>query len=98
LIDASLKVEGREQALRRLRAELQRNPSARETARLLDLESEDAQNGSALMMKEVAELLRRATEKTPGYHCGHCGFRAPRYYWKCPGCNEWESFKATPLG
>jgi lipopolysaccharide assembly protein B len=49
-------------------------------------------------MKEVAELLRRATEKTPGYHCGHCGFRAPRYYWKCPGCNEWESFKATPLG
>jgi lipopolysaccharide assembly protein B len=98
LIDASVKVEGRERALRRLRAELQRNPSARETARLLELESEDAANGSAATMKEVAELLRRATEKTPGYHCGHCGFRAPRYYWKCPGCNEWESFKATPLG
>jgi lipopolysaccharide assembly protein B len=101
LIDASVKIEGREKALRRLRAELQRNPSARETARLLDLESEDSANGSngaATTMKEVAELLRRATEKTPGYHCGHCGFRAPRYYWKCPGCNEWESFKATPLG
>jgi lipopolysaccharide assembly protein B len=98
LIDASVKIEGREKALRRLRAELQRNPSARETARLLDLESEDISNGVSSTMKEVAELLRRATEKTPGYHCGHCGFRAPRYYWKCPGCNEWESFKATPLG
>jgi lipopolysaccharide assembly protein B len=50
------------------------------------------------VMKEAADLLRRATEKTPGYHCTHCGFRAPRYYWKCPGCNHWESFKATPLG
>jgi lipopolysaccharide assembly protein B len=101
LIDASIKVEGRERALRRLRAELQRNPSARESARLLELESEEPSNGTngaAATMKEVAELLRRATDKTPGYHCGHCGFRAPRYYWKCPGCNEWERFKATPLG
>lgn len=98
LIDASVKIEGREKALRRLRAELQRNPSARETATLLDLESEDNENGASIVMKEVAELVRRATEKTPGYHCGQCGFRAPRYYWKCPGCNEWESFRATPLG
>ncbi|TAG48317.1 MAG: hypothetical protein EAZ30_07050 [Betaproteobacteria bacterium] len=98
LIDASIKIEGREKALLRLRAELQRNPSARETARLLDLESENESNSGGTTMKEVAELLRRATEKTPGYHCGHCGFHAPRYYWKCPGCNEWESFRATPLG
>ncbi len=98
LVEASAKIEGSAKALVRLRAELQRNPSAREIAKLLDMESENRDEQGALVMKEAAELLRRATEKTPGYHCAHCGFRAPRYYWKCPGCNHWEVFKATPLG
>jgi lipopolysaccharide assembly protein B len=98
LVDASSKIEGNPKALGRLRAELQRNPSAREIAKLLDMESENRDEQGALVMKEAAELLRRATEKTPGYHCTHCGFRAPRYYWKCPGCNSWEAFRATPLG
>jgi lipopolysaccharide assembly protein B len=98
LVDASAKIEGTERALGRLRAELQRNPSAREVARLLDMEAHGRDEASGIMMKEAAELLRRATEKTPGYHCVQCGFRAPRYYWKCPGCNHWESFIATPLG
>ncbi len=98
LIDASTKYEGSPKAMGRLRAELQRNPSAREVAKLLDMESAQRDETSGLLLKESAELLRRATEKTPGYHCAHCGFRAPRYYWKCPGCNTWEAFKATPLG
>ena len=98
LVDASMKIEGRDQALGRLTRALRNQPSAREVARLLELESDKYDANAAETMKEVAQLLRNATEKTPGFHCGHCGFRAPRYYWKCPGCNEWESFRATPLG
>lgn len=98
LIDASLKIEGRDQALDRLKRELTRQPSAREAARLLELESSKYEAAPAQTMNDVAQLLHRATDKIPGFHCGHCGFRAPRYYWKCPGCNEWESFRATPLG
>lgn len=98
LIDASLNIEGRDQALGRLKRELTQQPSARETARLLELESSKSEGQAAHTMTEVAQLLYRATEKTPGFQCAHCGFRAPRYYWKCPGCNEWESFRATPLG
>jgi lipopolysaccharide assembly protein B len=98
LVDASLKIEGRNQALSRLTRALRNQPSAREVARLLELESDKHDADAAGTMKDVAQLLRSATEKTPGFHCGHCGFRAPRYYWKCPGCNEWESFRATPLG
>ncbi len=98
LIDASLKIEGRDQALDRLKRELTKQPSAREAARLLELESSKCDENAARTMNEVAQLLHRATDKIPGFHCGHCGFRAPRYYWKCPGCNEWESFRATPLG
>lgn len=98
LVDASMIIEGRDQALGRLTRALRSQPSAREVARLLELESDQHEAKAAGTMKDVAQLLRNATEKTPGFHCGHCGFRAPRYYWKCPGCNEWESFRATPLG
>jgi len=98
LVDASMKIEGRDQALGRLTRALRNQPSAREVARLLELESDKHGAVAAGTMKDVAQLLRSATEKTPGFHCSHCGFRAPRYYWKCPGCNEWESFRATPLG
>jgi len=98
LVDASIKLESRDMALTRLTRALRSQPSAREVARLLELESDKHDANAAQTMNEVAQLLRNATEKTPGFHCGHCGFRAPRYYWKCPGCNEWESFRATPLG
>lgn len=98
LIDASIKLESRDMALTRLTRALRSQPSAREVARLLELESGKHDADAARTMNEVAQLLRSATEKTPGFHCGQCGFRAPRYYWKCPGCNEWESFRATPLG
>ena len=98
LVDASIKLESRDMALTRLTRALRSQPSAREVARLLELESGKHDASAAQTMNEVAQLLRNATEKTPGFHCGHCGFRAPRYYWKCPGCNEWESFRATPLG
>jgi lipopolysaccharide assembly protein B len=98
LVDASIKLESRDAALVRLTRALRSQPSAREIARLLELESDKHSADAAHTMTEVAQLLRSATEKTPGFHCGHCGFRAPRYYWKCPGCNEWESFRPTPLG
>jgi lipopolysaccharide assembly protein B len=98
LVDASIKLESRDAALVRLTRALRSQPSAREIARLLELESDKHGADAAHTMTEVAQLLRSATEKTPGFHCGHCGFRAPRYYWKCPGCNEWESFRPTPLG
>jgi lipopolysaccharide biosynthesis regulator YciM len=98
LVDASVKLEGRDMALTRLTRALRSQPSAREVARLLELESDKHDASASQTMNEIAQLLRNATEKTPGFHCGHCGFRAPRYYWKCPGCNEWESFQATPLG
>ena len=98
LVDASIKIEGRGRALDRLTRALRNQPSAREIARLLELESDKHDDSVARTMNDIAQLLRSATEKTPGFHCGQCGFRAPRYYWKCPGCNQWESFRATLLG
>ena len=26
------------------------------------------------------------------YKCDNCGFRARQYYWRCPGCQKWETY------
>lgn len=98
LVDASLAIEGADRAIDRLQRALTAQPSARQASRLLELESARHPGAAGTVMHDIAQLLLRATERTPGFHCTHCGFRAPRHYWKCPGCNEWESFCATPLG
>ena len=25
------------------------------------------------------------------FECSECGYRAPKYYGKCPSCSEWET-------
>lgn len=52
-----------------------------------------------IRMKEIiAPYLR----KVGFYRCGHCGFRARQYYWRCPGCQKWETMSTrrsdTPDG
>jgi lipopolysaccharide biosynthesis regulator YciM len=36
------------------------------------------------------------------YRCEQCGFRARQYYWRCPGCQKWETYSPkrteTPEG
>jgi lipopolysaccharide assembly protein B len=46
--------------------------------------NKDAQLLSALVKHQSARASR--------YACGHCGFKARQYYWKCPGCNRWDSY------
>ncbi|MCX8098009.1 MAG: hypothetical protein N3F11_03190 [Casimicrobiaceae bacterium] len=97
LIDASLLVEGRKEALGRLKRVLVDQPSAREAARWLELEADGGEAAAPDTLRQIAQLLRRATEGAPGFQCQQCGFAGPRYYWKCPGCNRWETFKPTPV-
>ncbi len=37
-------------------------------------------------------LLRAQVRRLSRYQCGHCGFKARRFYWQCPGCNRWDSY------
>ena len=32
------------------------------------------------------------------YVCHHCGFQAKNYYWHCPGCGQWESYRPSTQG
>ncbi|MBP8035740.1 MAG: lipopolysaccharide assembly protein LapB [Burkholderiaceae bacterium] len=42
-------------------------------------------------------LINRHTQRLDRYVCRSCGFQARRYYWQCPGCNAWETYKPRRL-
>jgi lipopolysaccharide biosynthesis regulator YciM len=43
-------------------------------------------------LKSTLGLLKQRTTSLARYTCGNCGFRARRFYWQCPGCNNWEAY------
>lgn len=45
----------------------------------------------------LRRLINRHTQRLDRYLCSACGFQARRYYWQCPGCNAWETYKPRRL-
>ena len=37
-------------------------------------------------------LVAQHTKRLGMYRCEQCGFRARQYYWRCPGCQKWETY------
>jgi len=70
----------------------------------LALEEGSANSERILELQSILNLLRQRTTSLARYTCGNCGFRARRFYWQCPGCNNWEAYSprrtegATPSG
>lgn len=95
IYEATLKHEGAQAAAELARAELVRKPSLNSLDRLLqarEMQKSEAGEDVALMKHTVHHFLGN----TRSYCCSQCGFRAPQYYWQCPGCNHWESFPPEP--
>jgi len=58
----------------------------------LALEEGSASPERLLELQSILKLLRERTTSLARYTCGNCGFRARRFYWQCPGCNNWEAY------
>ena len=39
----------------------------------------------------VSQAATAVSVKQSAYRCGVCGFHGPSFYWRCPGCKEWET-------
>lgn len=86
------------------REALRARPSLLGLDRLLEVEL--AQEGEApadnrLVLGADLGLLRslihKHTQRLDRYACSQCGFEARRYYWQCPGCNAWETYRPRRL-
>lgn len=98
--------QGVESAWAFARQALQSHPSLLGLDRLLEAElaqkpvegqppSESPIPGADLTL--LRRLINRHTQRLDRYICSACGFQARRYYWQCPGCNTWETYKPRRL-
>ena len=75
---------------------IQHSPSLSALSKLaetrLALEEGNANPERLVELKSILHLLRQRTTSLARYTCGNCGFRARRFYWQCPGCNNWEAY------
>lgn len=42
--------------------------------------------------RAVQQSIEQAARPLARYRCAACGFETQGYFWRCPGCQAWESF------
>jgi len=83
------------------RQALQTHPSLLGLDRLLEAELAHAAANETPLESPIPgadlallrRLINRHSQRLDRYTCRSCGFQARRYYWQCPGCNAWETYK-----
>lgn len=43
---------------------------------------------------QIQRALEQAATPLTRYRCAACGFEARQHFWKCPGCQTWDSYPA----
>ena len=73
-----------------LRSSLENKPSLRGVALLMSLhDSAEAGEDESLELATIEKIIHQRSS----YRCTHCGFRAQRLHWYCPGCKHWGTIK-----
>jgi lipopolysaccharide biosynthesis regulator YciM len=72
---------------------LARHPSLLGLEQLLELrKAADPTADDAADIALSAALIQRQAARLGRFVCGHCGFKARRHYWQCPGCSRWDTY------
>jgi lipopolysaccharide assembly protein B len=92
LFSLVLATEGPEAAATLIKEELARSPTLIALDRLLEVRTLSVPQERRHELELVRQLVAQHIKRLGMYRCEHCGFRAKQYYWRCPGCQKWESF------
>jgi len=87
-----LEEEGPVAAAALVKDELARNPTLIGLDRLLEAQLLSAPAERRHDLELVKGLVAQHIKRLGMYRCEHCGFRAKQYYWRCPGCQKWETY------
>jgi lipopolysaccharide assembly protein B len=85
------------QALLKLE-ESEAGESAVRAQQIMHLQSEPSLVIAAQLLKaqgvqpEIQRALDKATQPLLRYRCASCGFEAKNHFWRCPGCQAWDSY------
>jgi len=92
VFDGMLKYETPASAYQLVRDELERNPTLLGLDKLLEARLLEMPMDRRADVEMVKELVHKRTRNLAMYHCGHCGFKARKFYWHCPACQAWDSY------
>jgi lipopolysaccharide assembly protein B len=92
LFTLTLEHEGPEAAASLVKDELARNPTLIGLDRLLEAQLLASPPERRHDLELVKGLVGQHIKRLGLYKCDHCGFRARQYYWRCPGCQKWETY------
>jgi lipopolysaccharide biosynthesis regulator YciM len=92
IAQARARRDGAAEAIEWLRSQLARSPSLLGLQQLLELRTGAKDDPASADTELTAMLIKRQATRLARFVCGHCGFKARRFYWQCPGCNHWDSY------
>jgi len=92
LFSLTLAHEGSRPAADLVKSELARSPTLLGLDRLLEAQLLDAPPERRHDLELVKSLVGQHIKRLGLYRCEQCGFRARQYYWRCPGCQRWETY------
>jgi lipopolysaccharide biosynthesis regulator YciM len=84
--------DGPQAAADLIRAELAKAPTLIGLDRLLEAQLEAAPPDRRHDLELVKALVGQHIKRLGMYRCEQCAFRARQYYWRCPGCQRWETY------
>jgi len=87
-----LEHEGPASAAALIKDELARNPTLIGLDRLLEAQLLTSPPDRRHDLELVKGLVGQHIKRLGLYKCDNCGFRARQYYWRCPGCQKWETY------
>jgi lipopolysaccharide biosynthesis regulator YciM len=92
LFSLVLESDGPDAAAALIKEELARNPTLIGLDRLLEAQLLGASAERRHDLELVKGLVGQHIKRLGLYRCEQCGFRAKQYYWRCPGCQKWETY------
>ena len=92
LFSLVLESDGPDAAAALIKDELARNPTLIGLDRLLEAQLLAAPAERRHDLELVKALVGQHIKRLGLYRCEQCGFRAKQYYWRCPGCQKWETY------
>jgi lipopolysaccharide assembly protein B len=98
MVSAHVELYGRTSTLVWLKDKLQQRPALAGLDQWLRLQIDEAQargTSESLAQATASEVAKKALAPQLGkqlrHGCNHCGFKAKRFYWQCPGCQRWDT-------
>jgi len=92
LFTLALENDGPDAAASLVKDELARNPTLIGLDRLLEAQLLASPPERRHDLELVKGLVGQHIKRLGQYKCDNCGFRARQYYWRCPGCQKWETY------